>query len=75
VAAGQAAKAVELHKETLKLRAAKLGPEHPNTLRSQNLLAVAYQAQGNLVEAESVYRAALQAARRALGAQHPPLSR
>jgi hypothetical protein len=37
--AGRTEEALELHEETLQLRKAKLGPDHPDTLKSMNNLA------------------------------------
>ena len=39
---------------------AKLGEAHPDTLQSLNNLATLFQAQGQLVEAEPLYREALE---------------
>ena len=50
-ALGRYADAVKLHKETLALRKAKLGPEHPDTLSSMNNLAGSYAALGRHAEA------------------------
>jgi tetratricopeptide (TPR) repeat protein len=38
-AAGRTQKAIELGEEVLRLREAKLGPNHPDTLTSMNILA------------------------------------
>ena len=38
---GRHAEALKLHEETLALRKAKLGPDHPDTLSSMNNLATA----------------------------------
>ena len=46
--AGKLDLALPLFEETLKLRKAKLGPDHPDTLLSMNNLALAYQAAGKL---------------------------
>ena len=45
-AAGQHDRALKLLEETLALRKAKLGPDHPDTLTSMNNLAIGYQAAG-----------------------------
>ena len=47
-AAGKLDLALPLYEETLELRKAKLGPDHPDTLTSMNNLAMAYQAAGKL---------------------------
>ena len=41
-AVGRLAEALKLHEETLALRKAKLGPDHPDTLASMNNLANSY---------------------------------
>ena len=41
-ALGRYAEALKLHEETLALRKAKLGPDHPDTLASMNNLANSY---------------------------------
>ena len=40
-----------MHKETLRLREAKLGPDHPDTLISRNNLAMLYLDDGRTDEA------------------------
>jgi hypothetical protein len=42
--------------ETLKLSAAKLGPDHPITLKSRNNLAAAYESLSRWADAESLRR-------------------
>ena len=46
-AAGKLDLALPLFEETLKLRKAMLGPEHPDTLATMNVLAVAYRRAGS----------------------------
>jgi hypothetical protein len=48
-----------MHEGTLKLREAKLGPDHPDTLLSLNALAFAYEASGRRADGESLRREAL----------------
>ncbi|GAA0410654.1 hypothetical protein GCM10009530_73940 [Microbispora corallina] len=48
-----------------------LGEEHPDTLTSQNNLALALRALGRLEEAEAEHRAVLEIRRRVLGEDHP----
>jgi hypothetical protein len=48
-----------------------LGVKHPDTLRSRNNLAYAYQAAGRLGEAIPLYETTLTARERVLGAEHP----
>ena len=43
---GEMDKALPLFEKTLKLRKAKLGPEHPDTLVSMSALAMAYKSVG-----------------------------
>ena len=50
-ALGRHAEALKLREETLALRKAKLGPDHPDTLTSMNNLAVSYAALGRHAEA------------------------
>jgi eukaryotic-like serine/threonine-protein kinase len=53
------------------LRRRALGPEHPDTLRSMNDLAMVYRHQGKYAEAESLDAQILEIRRRVLGAEHP----
>ena len=48
-----------------------LGADHPNTLRSRNNLAAAYQAAGRTAEAIPLYERTLADRERVLGADHP----
>ena len=48
---GRYAEALKLREQTLALRKAKLGPDHPDTLSSMNNLAVSYAALGRQAEA------------------------
>jgi Tfp pilus assembly protein PilF len=43
-----------------------LGPEHPDTLRSMNNLAVVYDDQGKYAQAEALYSQTLEIQRRVL---------
>ena len=61
LAAGRIAEAITLHEATLKLREAKLGPDHPDTLTSRNNLAAAYLAAGRTAEAITLFEATLKA--------------
>lgn len=47
-AVGKLDRALPLHEETLALKKANLGPDHPNTLTSMNNLAMGYQAAGKV---------------------------
>lgn len=50
---------------------AKLGPEHPETLKSRDSLAFALQTRRKYAEAEQEQRAVLAIRERLLGADHP----
>jgi tetratricopeptide (TPR) repeat protein len=52
--AGRAQEALKLFEETLQLRKAKLGPDHPDTLLSMNNLANSYIAIGAVAKAVAV---------------------
>ena len=60
-----------LFEETLKLRKAKLGPEHPDTLFSMNNLALAYQAAGKPDLALPLFEETLKLKKAKLGPEHP----
>ena len=57
--------------ETLKLKKAKLGPDHPDTLASMNNLAAAYQAAGKLDLALPLNEETLKLRKAKLGPDHP----
>ena len=63
--------ALPLFEEMLKLRKAKLGPEHPDTLQSMNNLAVAYREAGKLDLALPLLEETLKLCRAKLGPEHP----
>ena len=69
--AGKLDLALPLFEETLKLRKAKLGPDHPDTLTSMNNLALAYQAAGKLDLALPLYEETLKLKKAKLGPDHP----
>jgi tetratricopeptide (TPR) repeat protein len=48
-----------------------LGPDHPSTLTSAHSLAVILQSRGQLVDAEALYRRAVQGQATVLGDHHP----
>ena len=58
-ALGRHAEALKLNEETLALRKAKLGPDHPDTLRSMNNLANSYAALGRHAEALKLHEETL----------------
>ena len=68
---GRVNEALPLFEETLKLRKAKLGPDHPDTLESMFGLAWAYQAAGRLDEATSLHEEVLRLRKAKLGPDHP----
>jgi tetratricopeptide (TPR) repeat protein len=70
-AAGNLDLALPLHQETLKLRKARLGPDHPDTLQSMNDLAVAYQDAGKRDLALPLFEETLKLCKARLGPDHP----
>jgi serine/threonine protein kinase len=64
-------KAIETHGKARALREATLGPDHPDTLRSRNYLANAYQFAGRNAEAIALHEATLRLQESQLGADHP----
>ena len=60
-----------LFERTLATETVKLGPDHPTTLLTQNQLAVAYQAAGQMGAATSLHERTLAARRTKLGLDHP----
>ncbi len=57
--------------EALEGRSAKLGPDHPDTLKSRHELAVLYVKQAQYDRAEPLLLAALEGMRTKLGDKHP----
>jgi tetratricopeptide (TPR) repeat protein len=70
-ALGRHAEALKLHEETLALRKAKLGPDHPDTLVSMYDLANCYEALGRQGEALKLHEETLALRRAKLGPDHP----
>ena len=70
-AAGRTADAIKLYEATLKLREAKLGPEHPHTLNSRNNLAGAYLVDGRTDVAIKLHESTLKVREATLGRGHP----
>src|SRR5262249_6434233 len=60
-----------LHRETLERRRSRLGPDHPDTLRSMNNVAVACTALGRHAEARKLHEETLALRTAQLHAQHP----
>ena len=56
---------------TLKLRESKLGPDHPDTLKSRNNLANAYWSAGRNAEAIALHEETLKLRESKLGPDHP----
>src|SRR5262249_41587129 len=57
--------------QTLALRQAKLGPDHPDTLDSMSLLADSYTALGRRAEALNLHEQTLALRKARLAADHP----
>ncbi|EXJ59317.1 uncharacterized protein A1O5_12198 [Cladophialophora psammophila CBS 110553] len=65
------AKAEETHLKVLRIREAKYGESHRDTLKSVTSLAMACECQGNFLEAERLIRRALDGRKSLLGEDHP----
>ena len=70
-ALGRDAEALKLNEETLTLRKAKLGPDHPDTLMSMNNLAMSYAALGRQAAALKLHEETLALRKAKLGPDHP----
>jgi tetratricopeptide (TPR) repeat protein len=68
---GRNDEALRLQEETLALRKAKLGPDHPHTLASMHTLAVCYQALDRNDEALGLQEETLALRKGKLGPDHP----
>jgi hypothetical protein len=68
---GHYSEAEPLYKHTLETRQRVLGLEHPDTLTSQNNLALLYDKQDRYSEAEPLHKATLEAFKRVLGWSTP----
>jgi serine/threonine protein kinase len=60
-----------LQQRSVEIRQRVLGPEHLDTLKSVNSLAIVFQQQGHYADAEKLYRQTLDVSRRVLGPEHP----
>ncbi len=69
--AGRWDRAIPLFERTLAAQTARLGPDHPNTLLTQNNLAPAYQAVGQIDRAIALLEQTLAGRTAKLGADHP----
>jgi serine/threonine protein kinase len=67
---GLPAKAAEMHEKARALRAAALGPSHPDTLASMYNLAEAYRCAGRLAEALLLAEETLKRCKATLGSNH-----
>src|SRR5262249_5339475 len=63
--------ALKLDEETLALRKAQLGPDHPDTLRSMNNLATNYAGLGRRADALKLHEETLALPKAKRGADHP----
>jgi tetratricopeptide (TPR) repeat protein len=70
-ALGKRADALKLQEETLALRKAHLGPDHPDTLASMSNLANSYAAVGRHEDALKLHEEALALMKAKLGPDHP----
>jgi tetratricopeptide (TPR) repeat protein len=68
---GRHADALQLHEETLRLRKARFGPNHSDTLLSMNNLANSYAALGRHTEALKLREEAFRLMKAKLGPNHP----
>ncbi len=68
---GEPASAIRQLERALELRTAKLGPDDPDTLTSQNDLASGYKAAGQWNRAIALFERTLEARRAKLGPDHP----
>jgi tetratricopeptide (TPR) repeat protein len=71
---GQVDKALPLYEETLRLRRAKLGAEHPQSLISLNNLALTYRDVGEHARAEPLFVQLLELQKKKLGPEHPAVA-
>ncbi|MFL5587291.1 MAG: CHAT domain-containing protein [Ktedonobacteraceae bacterium] len=68
---GNYEQAERLLQQTLDIRRAALGEQHPEVAISLNNLALLYKLVGNYTQGESLYQQALKTWRMALGEEHP----
>jgi serine/threonine protein kinase len=68
---GEAELAIRQHERSLQLLSQHLGPDHPDTLKSKNDLAAAYQAAGKLDEARPLLEETLEKQKAKLSPNHP----
>src|SRR5207253_908019 len=68
---GQPGLTVRQHERALEIRKAAIGPDHPDTLTSQNALALAYLDTGRLDRAIPLFERTLEVRTAQIGADHP----
>jgi len=68
---GEPARALPQYERAWELRQVKLGPDHADTLSSQNALGLAYQAAGSLDKAIPLLKRTLATRAGTLGREHP----
>jgi len=68
---GLYSRAESLLEQSVQIRSRVLGANHPDTLRSQDGLALAFYYQGRYADAERLQRQTLEVQRRVLGPEHP----
>jgi serine/threonine protein kinase/tetratricopeptide (TPR) repeat protein len=68
---GFAQEAIALAAKARRTREQMLGPDHPHTLSSRNVLAIAYRDAGQTAEAIVLYQETLKLATTKLGPDHP----
>jgi pentatricopeptide repeat protein len=69
--AGRTQEALKLYEETVRLKKAKLGPDHPDTLLSMGNLANSYHDAGRTEEALKLLEETLRLRKAKLGSDHP----
>jgi len=67
---GKYGEATVVAEQVLKIREKVLGPEHPDTARSLNILARLYDEQANYAAAKPLYQRALKIREKVLGPEH-----
>jgi serine/threonine protein kinase len=68
---GKIDEAVSVYEQAFAMSKEKLGPDHPDTLRSINKLGMAYHASGRLTEALPLFEQALAKRKEKLSPDHP----
>jgi tetratricopeptide (TPR) repeat protein len=68
---GDLVRAIQIYEATLADRVRVLSSDHPDTLRSRNNLAYAYESAGRVDEAVGLFEAVLGDCERVLGSDHP----